>query len=69
VGTAILEPPLIPRGDPLSVRLEQNEIGGEIEEPFVDLKNKPESLLQKRYYPALILPHEHRDKISDLEWK
>jgi hypothetical protein len=69
VGTAILEPPLIPRGDPLSVRLEENEIGEEIEEPFVELKNKTESLLQKRCYPALILPHKHRDKVSDLEWK
>jgi len=49
--------------------LEENGIGDEIEEPFVELKNKTESLLQKRCYPALILPHKHRDKVSDLEWK
>jgi hypothetical protein len=37
VGIAILEPPLIPRGDPLSVLLEENEIGEELEESFSEL--------------------------------
>jgi hypothetical protein len=60
-GTKILEPTLIPRGEPSSVLREENKIGEEIEEPFekieepfVELKDKTKSLPQKKIVPRII---------------
>jgi hypothetical protein len=60
-GTEILEPTLIPRGEPSSVLREENKIGEEIEEPFekieepfVELKDKTKSLPQKKIVRRII---------------
>ena len=60
-GTKILEPTLIPRGEPSNVLREENKIGEDIkkpfqkiEEPFVEPKDKTESLPQKNIVPRII---------------
>lgn len=60
-GTEILEPTLIPRGEPSSVLREENKIGEDIkkpfqkiEEPFAEPKDKTESLPQKKIVPRII---------------